>query len=228
VQDGQFDEDTQADPGGVAGQVAPHEVEAQDQAAEGRPADRVDPVGRGTAGRPQPAPRTISPGRRPATSRFSERPGRSRGRQPEPRGCPRPSPTRNPADDRRSGVSPGPGQPPGRSGRARGSAYAASRFESVVTQDFRLVPAAIPSRRISSAMALLEQGLPAASRSACILGLPSRAFRSRWIARIASTGGPIVGLEGSAGGHASRNSRPARRPGPGISAGPAIAVDALR
>jgi hypothetical protein len=43
VSDGEFDQDTQADPQGVAGQVAPHEVEAEDQTAQCRPADRVDP-----------------------------------------------------------------------------------------------------------------------------------------------------------------------------------------
>ena len=50
MQDGQFDHDTQADAHGVAGQVAPHEVEAQDQAAQGRAGGSSRSRGRGTTG----------------------------------------------------------------------------------------------------------------------------------------------------------------------------------
>jgi hypothetical protein len=45
VKEGLFDQDTQPDTHGVAGQVAPQEAEPQDRSAERRAADRVDPRG---------------------------------------------------------------------------------------------------------------------------------------------------------------------------------------
>ncbi len=57
----------------------------------------------------------------------------------------------------------------------RSSTFSATRrpwLESVVQRDFRLVLAAIPSRRISRATVFTEQATPRATGSAWIRGLP--------------------------------------------------------